>query len=54
MLHQDPRQGSHPHWGTLIYNYGRPEVRNYLIANALYWVEQYHADGIRIDAVAFS
>ncbi len=50
--HQDPRQGSHPHWGTLIYNYGRPEVRNYLIANALYWVEQYHADGIRIDAVA--
>ena len=50
--HQDPRQGSHPHWGTLIYNYGRPEVSNYLIANALYWVEQYHADGIRIDAVA--
>ncbi|MDE6387107.1 MAG: 1,4-alpha-glucan branching protein GlgB [Lachnospiraceae bacterium] len=50
--HQDPRQGYHPHWGTLIYNYGRPEVRNYLIANALYWVEQYHADGIRIDAVA--
>ena len=50
--HQDPRQGSHPHWGTLIYNYGRPEVRNYLIANALYWIEQYHADGIRIDAVA--
>lgn len=50
--HQDPRQGSHPHWGTLLYNYGRPEVRNYLIANALYWAEQYHADGIRIDAVA--
>ena len=50
--HQDPRQGYHPHWGTLIYNYGRPEVRNYLIANALYWAEQYHADGIRIDAVA--
>ncbi len=50
--HQDPRQGFHPHWGTLIYNYGRPEVRNYLIANALYWVEQYHVDGIRIDAVA--
>ncbi|MCM1261192.1 MAG: 1,4-alpha-glucan branching protein GlgB [Butyrivibrio sp.] len=50
--HADPRQGSHPHWGTLIYNYGRPEVRNYLIANALYWVEQYHADGIRMDAVA--
>ncbi len=50
--HQDPRQGFHPHWGTLIYNYGRPEVRNYLIANALYWAEQYHADGIRMDAVA--
>ncbi|MCH5257870.1 MAG: 1,4-alpha-glucan branching protein GlgB [Lachnospiraceae bacterium] len=50
--HADPRQGSHPHWGTLIYNYGRPEVSNYLIANALYWIEQYHADGIRMDAVA--
>ena len=50
--HQDPRQGTHPDWGTLIYNYGRPEVSNYLIANALFWIEQYHADGIRIDAVA--
>jgi len=50
--HADPRQGSHPHWGTLIYNYGRPEVSNYLIANALFWVEKYHADGIRMDAVA--
>lgn len=50
--HKDPRQGSHPHWGTLIYNYGRPQVSNYLIANALYWVEKYHADGIRMDAVA--
>lgn len=50
--HLDPRQGSHPHWGTLIYNYGRPEVSNYLIANALFWVEKYHADGIRMDAVA--
>ncbi len=50
--HQDPRQGFHPHWGTLLYNYGRSEVRNYLIANALYWAEKYHADGIRIDAVA--
>lgn len=50
--HQDPRQGYHPHWGTLIYNYGRPEVSNYLIANALFWVEKYHADGIRMDAVA--
>lgn len=50
--HMDPRKGSHPHWGTLIYNYGRPEVSNYLIANALFWVERYHADGIRMDAVA--
>ena len=50
--HQDPRKGCHPHWGTLIYNYGRPEVQNYLLANALYWIEQYHADGIRMDAVA--
>lgn len=50
--HFDPRKGSHPHWGTLIYNYGRPQVTNYLIANALYWVEQFHADGIRMDAVA--
>lgn len=50
--HQDPRQGFHPHWGTLIYNYGRPEVSNYLIANALFWVEKFHADGIRMDAVA--
>ncbi|MCH5341455.1 MAG: 1,4-alpha-glucan branching protein GlgB [Acetatifactor sp.] len=50
--HLDPRQGSHPHWGTLIYNYGRPQVSNYLIANALFWVEKYHVDGIRMDAVA--
>ena len=50
--HLDPRQGSHPHWGTLIYNYGRPQVANYLISNALYWVEKYHVDGIRMDAVA--
>ena len=50
--HKDPRQGAHPHWGTLIYNYGRPQVSNYLIANALFWVEKYHADGIRMDAVA--
>ncbi len=50
--HQDPRQGFHPQWGTLIYNYGRPEVRNYLIANALFWIKRYHADGIRMDAVA--
>ena len=50
--HQDPRQGSHPHWGTLIYNYGRPQVSNFLISNALFWIEEYHADGIRMDAVA--
>lgn len=50
--HADPRQGAHPHWGTLIYNYGRPQVSNYLITNALYWVEKYHVDGIRMDAVA--
>lgn len=50
--HLDPRKGAHPHWGTLIYNYGRPQVANYLIANAMYWVEKYHADGIRLDAVA--
>lgn len=50
--HLDPRQGMHPHWGTLIYNYGRPQVKNFLIANALFWAEKYHADGIRMDAVA--
>ena len=50
--HLDPRKGSHPHWGTLIYNYGRPEVSNFLIANALFWKKMYHADGIRMDAVA--
>ena len=50
--HADPRQGSHPHWGTLIYNYGRPQVSNFLIANCLYWAEKFHADGIRMDAVA--
>lgn len=50
--HLDPRQGEHPHWGTLIYNYGRPEVINFLTANALFWLERYHVDGIRMDAVA--
>lgn len=50
--HLDPRQGAHPHWGTLIFNYGRPQVKNFLIANALFWAQQYHVDGIRMDAVA--
>ncbi len=50
--HQDPRRGSHPDWGTLCFNYGRPEVSNYLISNALFWINKYHADGIRMDAVA--
>lgn len=50
--HLDPRQGEHPHWGTLIYNYGRPQVVNFLVANALYWLEEFHADGLRMDAVA--
>lgn len=50
--HLDPRQGEHPHWGTLIYNYGRPQVINFLTANALFWLEKYHVDGLRMDAVA--
>lgn len=48
----DEQRRSHPHWGTLVFDYGRPEVSNYLIANALFWVEKFHADGIRTDAVA--
>ena len=50
--HENPRRGEHPHWGTYIYNYGRNEVRNFLVANALYWAEKYHILVIRIDAVA--
>ncbi|MHB8273972.1 MAG: 1,4-alpha-glucan branching protein GlgB [Dermatophilaceae bacterium] len=50
--HPDTRRGNHPDWGTLVFDFGRPQVRNFLVANAVYWLEEFHIDGLRVDAVA--
>ena len=51
--HADPRDHHHPQWGSVMFDYGRPEVRSFLLSNALFWLRQYHADGLRADAVSY-